>query len=830
METWRSKSQSAASRDHRPTIAFLTRSFSMDLIGFSLWSGVFQEARARGVNVVCLPGNPPRSRLGFEFQANALYDMVDRNTMDGLVIWGGAMIAGSSYEDTLVFFRRFSDFPIINISFVLEGVPSLIIDNYGGMRQACEHLIARHQCRRLAFIQGPALHPESQERFRAYQEALAAANIAYDPELVVTGNFLRETGRQSIRCLLDERRVAFDAVVAANDIMALGAAEELIQRGIRIPDEVKVTGFDNIDESRHFQIPLTTVQQPFAEMGKTAVQNLLSLIRGEPFTENLVLPSRLVTRQSCGCAHTAVTHDAVGPAHSQAPAPLPARTRMQELLAGSPCADLAGSPDRIVLLTDALYDDITTGTKDAFLAELDRILLGEHHIESLTLFQDFLSAFRGVWLPFLSPSPVKLIATETIFHRARLMIADYIDKTRTATAFQMAAFEETMRTINRIMISTYNFEDFLTIIAREFPHFNLPGYYFCIYDKPSVSLEYSRLLLAFSGQDRIPLPPDGVCFPTTLIVPEGMLPAGRQYAIIVEPLYFRGEHLGYFVFEDDHKFGALYEELRLHVSVALNGTLLFQEKERLLSERERQTQHLLSTSNGLARSNAELEKFTYIVSHDLKEPLRKIAVFAERLQAHLTGIDDRQATDYIERMLNASMRMHQLIDDLLSYSRLASNAEPFRKVDLNESVRTVLQDLEVRIEQARARIAVERLPVIEGEPRHLEQLLQNLISNALKFRLPDRPVEISIKSAPKKDSGRDYCVLTVSDNGIGIDEKHFVDIFEAFQRLHGQKEYEGTGIGLAICKKVVEEHHGQIAVESIEGEGSHFIITLPLHQ
>lgn len=231
----------------------------------------------------------------------------------------------------------------------------------------------------------------------------------------------------------------------------------------------------------------------------------------------------------------------------------------------------------------------------------------------------------------------------------------------------------------------------------------------------------------------------------------------------------------------------------------------------------------------LEQSNRELESFAYVASHDLQEPLRKIQTFGERLKATSSAALGPQGLDYLERMHGASSRMRRLIDDLLSFSRVSSRAKDFTRVDLGAVARGVLGDLEVAIEKEGAAVTLGELPVLEADPLQMRQLLQNLLSNALKFRRDDVAPSISIHG--KVDAAARRCELVVTDNGIGFDEKYLDRIFSVFQRLHGRSsKYEGTGVGLAICRKIVERHAGIIVARSSPGEGASFTVSLPLEQ
>jgi PAS domain S-box-containing protein len=241
----------------------------------------------------------------------------------------------------------------------------------------------------------------------------------------------------------------------------------------------------------------------------------------------------------------------------------------------------------------------------------------------------------------------------------------------------------------------------------------------------------------------------------------------------------------------------------------------------------------------LERSNRELQDFAYVASHDLQEPLRKIVVFGERLQEKAAERLEPDALDYLQRMRKAASRMQTLINDLLAFSRVTTKAQPFIRVNLAQTAQEVIEDLEGRIEMTKGRIEQGDLPTIDAEPVQMRQLLQNLIGNALKFRRPEVPPVVKIKAkvfsgvlphAPPDAASQNLCELTVSDNGIGFDEKYLDRIFNVFQRLHTRNEYEGTGMGLAIARKIVLLHGGVITARSAPGQGAAFIATLPVSQ
>ncbi|MGJ5676249.1 MAG: PAS domain-containing protein [Nostochopsis sp.] len=235
----------------------------------------------------------------------------------------------------------------------------------------------------------------------------------------------------------------------------------------------------------------------------------------------------------------------------------------------------------------------------------------------------------------------------------------------------------------------------------------------------------------------------------------------------------------------------------------------------------------------LSRSNNELQEFAFVASHDLQEPLRKIKTFGDRLKASCDDVLPEQGHDYLDRIQNAARRMQILIEDLLSLSRVTTRAQPFIPVDILQVTQEVLSDLEISIQQTGANLEIGELPTINADPLQIRQLLQNLIANALKFHRPEVTPMVKIYSQvlsePSEHTSAEKCQIIVEDNGIGFNEKYLDRIFNVFQRLHGRSEYDGTGIGLAICRKIVERHHGSITAKSQPGQGAKFIVTLPIH-
>jgi signal transduction histidine kinase len=231
-----------------------------------------------------------------------------------------------------------------------------------------------------------------------------------------------------------------------------------------------------------------------------------------------------------------------------------------------------------------------------------------------------------------------------------------------------------------------------------------------------------------------------------------------------------------------------------------------------------------------------LEQFASVASHDLQEPLRKIQAFGDRLATRYQPVLGEQGQEYVARMQSSATRMRRLIDDLLEFSRVTTKAQPLEKCDLGQIAREVVSDLESRLQQTGGRVDIGPLPTIRSDPTQMRQLLQNLIGNALKFHRPNVAPMIDVRGRVLTSEGngqvdsspKPQAEVVVTDNGIGFEQQFAERIFDVFQRLHGRQEFEGTGMGLAICRRIVERHGGHIRAESQPGAGARFIVTLPI--
>jgi PAS domain S-box-containing protein len=306
-----------------------------------------------------------------------------------------------------------------------------------------------------------------------------------------------------------------------------------------------------------------------------------------------------------------------------------------------------------------------------------------------------------------------------------------------------------------------------------------------------------------------------------------ILPNGSELSV---PLRVAGEIIGVLdvqspqrnAFDDNDVM--VIETLADQIAIAIENARLYEKLQQELTDRQRAEKRLEHYAAELEQSNTELEQFAYIASHDLQEPLRMVTSYLQLLERRYKGRLDQDADDFITYAVDGAARMHMLINDLLTYSRVSTRAKSFEPTDCSGILNHALSNLRVASEESEATITFDDLPVVEADATQLTQVFQNLISNAIKFHKTDIPPCIHVSAERQGDEW----LFSVRDNGIGIAPEHIERIFLIFQRLHTREEYPGTGIGLAVCKKIVERHNGRIWVESKPGEGSTFYFTIPM--
>lgn len=801
-------------RGHRPIIGLLLSNLAGGSKPDALRAGVGEAARLAGADVLCFAGGHLRDPYEFNAQANVIYDLAACRRLDGLIIWTSSVGSYIGRQATLDFSARLAAaagprLPVVSIGMALEGIPSLLVDSYGGMKEAVCHLIRDHGRRRLAFVRGPESHRDAGERYRAYRDVLAEGGLPPDERMVTPpGTWGEQVGYEAVRLLLDERRVRFDALVSVNDSMAAGALRALRERGLRVPDDVAIVGFDDELVSRVVAPPLTTVPVMMRERGRQAVDLVFAMMRGETAPAQLSLPTRIIVRRSCGCQDPLVA----GAAAPRA-APLPAAQRLRAPF----LADLRGK------------------SPGAFLRALEEALEPEMDQSQTAAWHSALSALRAGLAPELAGDAAALASAEGLWQQARVMVGEAGRRAEAFRGWQSGQLSDRLRRLRQAITTAVTVDELAGLLKRELPLLGFTTGCLCLYEDPARPAAASRLVMAYAQVGALDLPAGGVVLPPGLLVPDGLLAGTPARSLVVQPLYFRDDQLGYVVLGVEAGAGGtlpgfVHQAVREQISSALKEAMLLAQNVDLYHTAIQAQQAAQQGQQAAEEANLLKSRFLSMVSHELLTPLVLLVGLSEMmLRTAGKGAAPEPLRQDLARLHASSRQLSSLVRDVLDLARsqvgqLRLSAQP---LDLAEALAPVIL---VGEELARGKgLAWQAdvpagLPRVMGDATRLQQVALNLVTNAVKFTERGH-----VRLAAEAEGGS--VTVSVSDSGLGVPPDEQAAIFDEFRQSErtAARGYGGLGVGLAICRQIVELHGGSIGVRSggQEGSGSTFCFTLP---
>lgn len=605
----------------RKTIAVLGAQLSRAW-GAEFMSGVQDSARANDVNVVYFVGGRPVALAAPEREGRSygLYDLIKPGKFDGILL-AADIGHGDTAADIKNFCRVFAPTPIASYAIQAEGVSSFIADNEGGMRAVIRHLIEAHGYKRIAFISGPRGQVEAEQRLKAYKRELEAHNIAFDERIVVEGDYSPESGRAAMRTLLDERGLRIQAIAASNDRMAFGAIEVLQQRGIRVPDSVAVTGFDDLSESQSAGVPLTTVHQSFTLTGKLAFEALLKRMNGGRVEEVNVMPVKLVVRWSCGCLPESVKKAVVLPREVANTGRLENKrdAAIRALVNAAGISEKDPFHEQYSDIFGRAWDVFLTALQDsskseAFLKMVQSMVeLLQRQGHDFTTWHNVVSTFRTYALGGIAGNDIMLHA-ENIFQQARMLVGELSQRAQAFRRLQAEQQEEALSGFGFSMAPAITLEDIGEAISNHFPQLGLKRWYVMYYSDAgtpdSISSpppESYRLLLQYD-QNRFQVPEEKSAIATGRLVPRGKTPEDHRYTAIVMPLSLGGNRFGFMWTEVGPTNWDVYVRLKNLLSSALLRTMLVQQREHAQTEVERLLNEARERAVELARARDVAEK------------------------------------------------------------------------------------------------------------------------------------------------------------------------------------------------------------------------------
>jgi signal transduction histidine kinase/DNA-binding LacI/PurR family transcriptional regulator len=568
--------------------------------GQGFMSGISQAAQAHDLNLIIFVGGQPSALITpGEFTASyGLYDLAKPDRIDGLIM--AADIAhGVKAKELKAFCEQYASLPMVVNAIDIESATNLLADNIGGMRAIVRHLIEVHGYKRLAFIRGLKDQVDADQRFHAYREELKAHGIKFDEKLVVEGDFSVQSGRAAIKTLFDERKIKADVVVAANDRMAFGAMEALQQRGLSVPADIAVTGFDDVREAQSLGVPLTTVHQSFHDMGVQAVEALVKLMNGEPRQAQISIPTELVVRWSCGCLPESVMQAAVSPQEVARTGRLEnkrdaAIRALMEVGKVAPNSELA-SPFREA--SGQAWDAFLACLREeqgseTFLRALQSVvLLLQEDEQGATPWHNIVSILRRHALAGIS-DPKATLRAENLFQQARMLVGELSQRAQAFHRLQLEKQEELLQGFSFSMAPAMSLPEVGEAVQQHFGRLGIDHFYMLLYHDSArpqpVALPPSKSyhLLMKYDEAGLQMPHEQEALPTGRLIPE-LTPKDRRYSAVVMPLSLARNRFGFIWMEMGPSDWEVYTRIRNLISSALLRTMLGEQREQAQREVER---------------------------------------------------------------------------------------------------------------------------------------------------------------------------------------------------------------------------------------------------
>lgn len=821
---------SKPNQPRRKTVAVLVDYMNLFAGGFEaeLRSLFERFARVHDLNLVFVYGRAiAHPDPGFAAH-NRIYELVSPRCVSAVVALSSSITSYCGLGGARTLFRRYATMARCSVGLAVPGVPSIEVDNRVGMRALLEHLISHHAYRRIVFVRGPADNVEENARFAAYRQALSDHGLDFDEHTVQAGDFSRRSGKAAVERLLARVGCLPEAIVFANDGMALGAISHLRARGISVPRDVAVTGFDDLVMARLGDPPLTTVSQPVERMVERAVDLIVRQLAGHEVPEVTAFAAQFVVRTSCGCGEVArdavpVSIASVGSGSREAIAAW-ARERHRTASRSLPSA----REDYRARLLDALAREFA-GEPGALVRELDGILFNTEDNETYHTLQELITCLRREFAPvatreldevcYLACAHVGLANTR----RQEQLRLDhdqaYYQWIDVGEGFGGALDLPTLGPALAHALLTIGIDHAFISRYPDARHQELE----CIVDLRNGTI----------------CDPPQRSFPSEALMPEGAFPEERRATFLAFPLAFRARNFGVAVFELRETIRG-YPIVRDQISAVLQSIALHQEiiDRTRLHERRSQEQERRATAQRIR----SLSVLAGGVAHDLNNVLGPLAALPDLMATELervaapADLAETNLVSDLETIKTAASRATQTIRDLLTLARQGHVAK--KSLDLNQTISHHVVHEGRRAHGFDARVTVDLCaePLhIMGSETHIGRAITNLVRNALdatkaRGQVTVRTGAISVNepfAGYETVERGEYAVVSVSDTGSGISVSQIGRLFEPFFSMKQLSDQSGSGLGLAIVHGVVKEHGGFIHVESAAGVGTTFTLYLP---
>ena len=819
---------------HRLRIAVLLDHLNSFSGGYEaqLRDAIHAKCREAGHHLLLVYGGPVEAPQPLDAADNTIYQLLRPDSVDGIIVVSTLLSTYCGPSGVARLVERFARGKICSVGIELPGIPSLVLDNRPGMEAVVEHLVRDHGRRKIAFLAGTPKNPEAELRFEAYQSVLARHGIALDPNLVARGFFRTNSAKVAMEEIL-ARGVEIDGVVAANDEMATGAIDVLRKRGLRVPQDVPVTGFDDLMLARLGNPPLTTVAQPFDGVAEWAVRAIEEQLAGRSMPPLTHVAARFVRRQSCGCGYEAYRRDS----HE---APL------------TPPEDTGSLRDRVDVLWPVLAGLLGTGSSSG-AAAATRLLEGlraEVRGQREALHDAIVALVDEAGTDSERP---RMLQSAICYLRDELRGWSNLEVERALfEGLNMVALFATTSQMQHRLLLDENYLRLLSVGEQASIAFDLASLRDALVKGLPNAGVRTAYLACVAGDAKDVLRPamclrdgelvdaDNVDYPASQLLPPGALTNDRRESFLVFPLAFENQLLGVIAFSYSDGINA-YAAFRNEIATALKSIRLREELVQKSMQHERSVQERLAATKRMEA----LSVLAGGVAHDLNNALGPLVALPDVILAQLgevrrTEESVRDLRTDVETIKVAALRAAQTIKDLLTLGRQGRTAK--ENVDLNRVIKVCMANSSLRFaEEGTARINMisDLAPaplIVRGSESQLARAVDNLIRNAVEAFAGNG--EVVVKSAKvdvqEPRSGYEvvpagqYATLSVSDDGVGIEPHELGQVFEPFFTKKRAKETSGSGLGLSIVHGVVKEHEGFIDVTSTPGVGTTICLYFPL--
>jgi diguanylate cyclase (GGDEF)-like protein len=576
-----------------------------------LWRGVADTVKMADINLILFVGKSLKSPLDYEAQENIIYQLINVKRLDGIVATSSSIGNDVGYKKLVEFYKPLRSIPMVSIAYVIKGMPSILTENRLGMKEIVNHLIEVHGFRKIAIIKGPETNIEAQIRYKAYEDVLKKHDIPIDPEMVLPGDFRYESGRRAVHILLDERkRHDVQAIVSSNDDMAIIACDTLKKRGIRIPQDIAVTGFDDIEDAQYYSPPLTTVKQDLYEQGRRACQTLLAMIRDQKAAEIIKIPAKMIVRQSCGClpiidfteiCRQTKDQQIIGIADKEKHIK---GDRVQDgvrfnkqhtkriidnmcSILNIPVLKRDGCKRYLSKLIDCLNsEENTSECQKDFLNQLHVILDGTGLNETVSRnWQKALAYLRFETLSSLTDSKKRNVY-ENLFQNAQHLPNSILVRQEAFHKLDLTRVNMTLRAIMQKINTIFSIEELMNSLAHDLPLVGIPRCFISLYnaelecgdDAKWILPKNSQLVMAYNENGILPIREKDRFFKTDALFPDFVIPKNKRFTLILNALFNRREHFGFILYELQTREEVVYIMLREIISNAIQRVLIFEKQ------------------------------------------------------------------------------------------------------------------------------------------------------------------------------------------------------------------------------------------------------------